>query len=160
MVADFEFDLESFIDKRPVVVVNETKIGVPRNRAIVCTHWLRKQCKRGNDCTFLHEINAERMELCRFGSDCNTPECPYRHDKKDECDWYNRGHCKHGNRCRNRHTRKSLCKHYYAGFCPLGPCCKDGHPKFALPSVDGQAKHWPSLPAPQALVLARPSRSG
>jgi hypothetical protein len=29
-------------------------------------HWLRKQCKRGKDCDFLHEINTDKMPPCRF----------------------------------------------------------------------------------------------
>jgi cleavage and polyadenylation specificity factor subunit 4 len=128
-----------------VVVTNATNLPVSRDRAIVCKHWLRKQCKRGKDCGFLHEIITDKMPPCQFFDTwgvCNNPDCTFRHirpeDKKNECEWYARGHCKHGNRCRNRHTKRTMCKNYYAGFCPLGPNCTDGHPKFELPSADGQ----------------------
>lgn len=108
-------------------------------RSIVCKHWLRALCKKGDaGCEFLHKYDLSRMPECYFFSkfaECNNPECMYLHvnpeDKVKECPWYARGFCKHGPNCRHKHVKKVICDNYYVGFCPLGPNCKFGHPREA-----------------------------
>ena len=84
-------------------------------RTIVCKHWLRHLCKKGDDCEFLHEYDMTKMPICyffqKFG-ECNNKDCQYLHIdaeslKVRECPWYDRGFCKHG-----RHTDRCafLCR--------------------------------------------------
>ncbi|ORZ35768.1 hypothetical protein BCR44DRAFT_35404 [Catenaria anguillulae PL171] len=112
-------------------------------RKVVCKHWLRGLCKKGDGCEFLHEYNMRRMPECWFFSkygECSNPECEYRHidpsSKVRECPWFARGFCKHGPKCKNRHVKKPPCYLYLAGFCPHGKACENGHPKFEVATVD------------------------
>jgi len=110
-------------------------------RSVVCKHYLRALCKKGDACEFLHQFDLSKMPECFFYSnfgECNNPECHYLHinpeDKKQECPWYARGFCKHGAKCRLKHVKRVICDRYMAGFCPDGKNCKFGHPKWELPA--------------------------
>ena len=101
---------------------------LPRgDRTVVCKHWLRGLCKKGDDCEFLHEYDMSKMPECyfyqKFGT-CLNKECPFQHidpaAKIKDCPWYDRGFCRHGPSCRHRHTRRVLCINYLVGFCPDG----------------------------------------
>ena len=112
----------------------------PRRHRVVCKHWLRGLCKKGDTCDFLHRLDHDRMPECWYFSnfgECGNKECIFLHvrpdEKASECPWYARGFCKHGQRCRHRHTLKKPCPKYLAGFCPDGPACSLGHPKYAAP---------------------------
>lgn len=107
---------------------------------IVCKHWLRGLCKKGDHCEFLHEYNLRKMPECLFfsknGFCTQTPECQYLHidpqTKIPECLYYSRGFCPDGPACKNRHIKKIICQNYLTGFCPDGPFCDLAHPKFEL----------------------------
>jgi len=110
------------------------------DRTIVCKHWLRGLCKKGDQCEFLHEYDMTKMPECYFYSRfnaCHNKECPFLHidpeSKIKDCPWYDRGFCRHGPHCRHRHVRRVLCTNYLAGFCPDGEACKYMHPRFELP---------------------------
>ncbi|KXJ71075.1 cleavage and polyadenylation specificity factor subunit 4 [Aedes albopictus] len=110
------------------------------DRTIVCKHWLRGLCKKGDQCEFLHEYDMTKMPECYFYSRfnaCHNKECPFLHidpeSKIKDCPWYDRGFCRHGPSCRHRHVRRVLCNFYLAGFCPDGENCKFMHPRFELP---------------------------
>jgi cleavage and polyadenylation specificity factor subunit 4 len=110
------------------------------DRTIVCKHWLRGLCKKGDQCEFLHEYDMTKMPECYFYSRfnaCHNKECPFLHidpeSKIKDCPWYDRGFCRHGPGCRHRHVRRVLCNNYLAGFCPDGSDCKYMHPRFELP---------------------------
>lgn len=110
------------------------------DRTIVCKHWLRGLCKKGDQCEFLHEYDMTKMPECYFYSRfnaCHNKECPFLHidpeSKIKDCPWYDRGFCRHGPNCRHRHVRRVLCNFYLAGFCPDGVSCKFMHPRFELP---------------------------
>ncbi|XP_073843767.1 cleavage and polyadenylation specificity factor subunit 4 [Musca autumnalis] len=110
------------------------------DRTIVCKHWLRGLCKKGDQCEFLHEFDMKKMPECYFYSRfnaCHNKECPFLHidpeSKIKDCPWYDRGFCRHGPHCRHRHVRRVLCMNYLAGFCPNGWNCKHMHPRFELP---------------------------
>lgn len=112
------------------------------DRTIVCKHWLRGLCKKGDQCEFLHEYDMTKMPECYFYSRfnaCHNKECPFLHidpeSKIKDCPWYDRGFCRHGPHCRHRHVRRVLCTNYLAGFCPDGESCKYMHPRFELPPV-------------------------
>lgn len=101
---------------------------------LVCKHWLRGLCKKGEHCEFLHEYNLRRMPECSFfarnGYCSNGEECLYLHVDPDSrlpaCGWYERGFCPLGPRCARRHVRRELCRFYLAGFCPEGRKCPEG----------------------------------
>ncbi|XP_018424452.1 PREDICTED: cleavage and polyadenylation specificity factor subunit 4-like, partial [Nanorana parkeri] len=71
-------------------------------KTVVCKHWLRGLCKKGDQCEFLHEYDMERMPECYFYSkfgECSNKDCPFLHidpaSKIKDCPWYDRGFCKH-----------------------------------------------------------------
>lgn len=112
------------------------------DRTIVCKHWLRGLCKKGDQCEFLHEYDMKKMPECYFYSRfnaCHNKECPFLHidpeSKIKDCPWYDRGFCRHGPHCRHRHVRRVLCMSYLAGLCVGGPNCKYMHPRFELPPI-------------------------
>lgn len=153
------------------------------DRTIVCKHWLRGLCKKGDQCEFLHEFDMTKMPECYFYSRfnaCHNKECPFLHidpeSKIKDCPWYDRGFCRHGPSCRHRHVRRVLCMNYLAGFCPQGAECKYMHPRFELPpppeSKDGmpgkkppvchycaelghKASYCPKMPPEQREVLQK-----
>ncbi|VTJ59185.1 Hypothetical predicted protein [Marmota monax] len=50
-------------------------------KMVVCKHWLRGLCKKGDHCRFLHQYDVTRMPRCyfysKFASDnCSLPPCP------------------------------------------------------------------------------------
>jgi cleavage and polyadenylation specificity factor subunit 4 len=106
--------------------------------SLVCKHWLRGLCKKGEACEFLHEYNLRKMPECSFyarnGYCSNGDECLYLHidpaAKLPPCPHYEmRGFCPLGPNCSKKHVRRTLCPLYLAGFCPNGKACPDGaHP--------------------------------
>lgn len=116
---------------------NSTKQG--GLNSLVCKHWLRGLCKKGEHCEFLHEYNLRKMPECNFfmrnGYCSNGDECLYLHidplSRLPPCPHYDMGFCPLGPRCGKKHVRRKLCPYYLAGFCPDGPECKAGaHPKW------------------------------
>uniref|UniRef100_A0A915EHF5 Cleavage and polyadenylation specificity factor subunit 4 n=1 Tax=Ditylenchus dipsaci TaxID=166011 RepID=A0A915EHF5_9BILA len=74
-----------------------------KDKQVVCKHWLRGLCKKGDQCEFLHEYDLSKMPECFFFSKylaCSNRECPFRHidpeSKIKDCPWYDRGFCRHG----------------------------------------------------------------
>ena len=118
--------------------------------SLVCKHWLRGLCKKGDACEFLHEYNLRRMPECNFFRQhrfcTNGDDCLYLHidpDARPEaCPHYDRGFCPLGPRCAKRHVRRVLCPLYLAGFCPDGArvCRRGAHAR------------WPTQPLPQPTV--------
>ncbi|XP_023412711.1 putative cleavage and polyadenylation specificity factor subunit 4-like protein isoform X1 [Loxodonta africana] len=103
-------------------------------RTVVCKHWLRGLCKKGDQCHFLHQYDVARMPECYFYSkfgDCNNKECSFLHvkpaSKTQDCPWYDQGFCKNGPLCKYRHIHRVMCINYLAGFCPEGPKCQFTH---------------------------------
>lgn len=39
-----------------------------KDKQVVCKHWLRGLCKKGDQCEFLHEYDLSRMPECFFFS--------------------------------------------------------------------------------------------
>jgi cleavage and polyadenylation specificity factor subunit 4 len=117
--------------------------------SLVCKHWMRALCKKGDACEFLHEYNLRRMPECKnYNYEHNTcpngDDCMYQHltpeAKLPPCPSYDRGFCPLGPICARRHVRKEkLCPFYVAGFCPDGKECQEGaHARFPvnLPKPD------------------------
>ncbi|RDW75985.1 hypothetical protein BP5796_06806 [Coleophoma crateriformis] len=105
---------------------------------LVCKHWLRGLCKKGESCEFLHEFNLRKMPECNFfvrnGYCSNGEECLYLHTDPSTriplCPHYERGFCPLGPVCSKKHTPKTICEFYLAGFCPDGKGCKKAHPRW------------------------------
>ncbi|CAH8667764.1 unnamed protein product [Schistosoma bovis] len=177
-VSDIDFIIESQLENQiglgclPFSNMNKSGAGVCRffiinqcplnnlcplrhikaDRTVVCKHWLRGLCKKGDDCEFLHEYDMTKMPECYFFSkfgECMNKECPFLHidpaSKVQDCPWYDRGFCRNGPLCRNRHVRRVACKNYINGFCPKGRECKYAHPIWwPLPGSDQdtQKSRW------------------
>ncbi|MES1902261.1 MAG: Cleavage and polyadenylation specificity factor subunit 4 [Paramarteilia canceri] len=96
---------------------------ITSEKTVVCKHWLRGLCKKGDSCEFLHEYNMKCMPECS----CSNKDCDFVHIdpsvKIKDCPWYDRGFCRHGSACKNKHVRKIVCPRYIVGFCSLGPNC-------------------------------------
>ncbi|XP_035198433.1 putative cleavage and polyadenylation specificity factor subunit 4-like protein [Oxyura jamaicensis] len=103
-------------------------------RAVVCKHWVRGLCKKGDGCGFLHGYDVTKMPECyshaKLG-ECSNKDCPFLHTHatadSGACPWYDRGFCRHGPSCKYKHTRRVMCANYLVGFCPEGPKCKFMH---------------------------------
>jgi cleavage and polyadenylation specificity factor subunit 4 len=102
-----------------------------RQRSVVCKHWLKGLCKKGDACEFLHEYNIRRMPECK-SSPCFSQECLYRHIDPasgiEVCPLYERGFCPLGPDCSKRHMKGNrFCQMFLTGFCPFGKECYDAH---------------------------------
>ncbi|OON13626.1 hypothetical protein X801_10599 [Opisthorchis viverrini] len=107
-VSDIDFVIETQLDKQiglgclPFSNMNKSGAGVCKffiinqctlsnlcplrhikaDRTVVCKHWLRGLCKKGDDCEFLHEYDMTKMPECYFFSkfgECMNKECPFLH---------------------------------------------------------------------------------
>ncbi|GMH87813.1 hypothetical protein TrST_g8525 [Triparma strigata] len=81
----------------------------PRMRTVVCRHWMKGLCMKGERCEFLHQFNLDKMPLCRHGERCKNAQCPFKHIKDSavlSCVFYQQGFCIHGPLCRYRHVRR------------------------------------------------------
>uniref|UniRef100_A0A8B9C048 Cleavage and polyadenylation specificity factor subunit 4 n=1 Tax=Anser brachyrhynchus TaxID=132585 RepID=A0A8B9C048_9AVES len=132
-------------------------------RAVVCKHWLRGLCKKGDGCGFLHAYDVTKMPECYFHSkfgECSNKDCPFLHvdaaADNGACPWYDRGFCRHGPLCKYKHTRRVMCANYLVGFCPEGPKCRFTHLKAGLttrsadPAKGAECPRELAWPAPAA----------
>lgn len=115
---DFEADLRAQDAWRESQLMQETgglgsmAKGIMRpggRHTIVCKHWLRDLCMKGDKCDFLHQYDLARMPECtqwsRMGR-CIDQECDFRHDtERMECQKFKFGFCKMGSQCKMRHER-------------------------------------------------------
>ncbi len=80
-----------------------------RPRTIVCRHWLKGLCQKGDMCEYLHQMDLEKMPICKWGAECQArPNCLYRHiedEERPECIFFRQGFCKHGPGCRYKHVK-------------------------------------------------------
>lgn len=105
---------------------------------LVCKHWLKGLCKKGDQCDFLHEYNIRMRAECTHhsrGYCVSGDDCNYLHldpwTRLPPCPHYEKGFCPLGPNCGKKHIKRILCRFYLAGFCPYGRQCKEGsHPRF------------------------------
>jgi len=75
----------------------------------VCVHWLKKSCKKGDDCEYLHVLIQDKVPICKFfqkNGHCHKEDtCVYRHPKPEEC---------------GATKKQEPCPFYERGFCKLG----------------------------------------
>lgn len=145
---------------------------------LVCKHWLRGLCKKGDQCEFLHEYNLwvalPHSSLCltrstNYSSATNAGTVVRR--RMPECNHYTRSlYCPNGDECLYLHidptTKLPSCPHYEKGFCPLGPRCGKKHVRktickfymvgfcpYGRQCKEGAHPRWPeNLPKPTAKV--------
>lgn len=108
---------------------------------VVCRHWLRGMCIKGDSCDFLHIFDYSRMPLCRAfrkHGRCHEHDigvCPLRHDDPPvESE---------SGEDRTTGERKNLCLRYLFGYCSSGPTCQQRHvklPRSAL--IDAPLPDW------------------
>lgn len=127
--------LNTFIrDKIGIYAHMETDSSRKTNKT-VCKHYIRDQCKKGDDCEFIHEYAIDKLDLCKFGDNCTNHYCIYNHKsskRADVCCSFARGVCLNKT-CDSRHIVYTLCPRYLAGFCPDGPNCTMQHPQLSGP---------------------------
>lgn len=140
------FDQEETVKTRNGAVINEyisRGVSFYRNmetdsalkpHKTVCKHYLRDQCKMGEDCRFIHEYDISRIDMCKFRDECTNAYCFYNHgqERVNECPCHERGVCVHVH-CTDAHSRYQICERYLAGFCPLGSKCEKRHPRMCGP---------------------------
>lgn len=116
----------------------------PKVNNTVCNKWLKGDCLKGDQCTFLHEYDYNKIPICSTYATtgkCTTQRCRHRHPPNilssttnitgKPCNWYYRGFCKHGGNCKDSHEFRGIfCPAFMAGFCPKGPNCHLPHPNF------------------------------
>ena len=112
-----------------------------RKHTIVCTHWLRNLCKKGENWEYLHSYDPSKMPIWKYfqiGS-CKNEYWHYLHidAKINQSKWpyYESGFWKNGAYCKNSHKEKELCTDYIYGFCIRGPSWNKMHLK-TLISID------------------------
>lgn len=76
-IDDVDFDLDEMLGVETVEepAAPDDKPVDHRRHRVVCKHWLRGLCKRGDDCDFLHVYDPARMPqcLCVFSGRCAPP---------------------------------------------------------------------------------------
>lgn len=131
----------------------------------MCVHWLKKVCRKGEQCEYLHLYVEEKIPICKFFKEnghCyqELTQCVYRHPKEQEsgaskkqeqCPYYERGFCKTGRtECKFWHgpenNYQKVCSNYALGFCPAGPNCKYVHVKSFIAPADLSLKRLANFP--------------
>ncbi|KAJ7969088.1 30-kDa cleavage and polyadenylation specificity factor 30 [Quillaja saponaria] len=79
-------------------------------RKEVCRHWIRGNCKKGDDCRFLHQYVKDRFPVCKYFKlygKCSEQDCLFKHTNEDikECNMYKLGFCLNGPDCRCRQVK-------------------------------------------------------
>jgi len=120
VMEDLSFDFEAEIDAKDALrkaslkadgTTSSESAAVRGRHSIVCKHWLRNLCMKGDKCDFLHQYDPNRMPECVFwlkSGKCNDPDCIFRHvqaSERPECQRYRLGFCRYGPMCRSRHDR-------------------------------------------------------
>ncbi|KDO17470.1 hypothetical protein SPRG_16972, partial [Saprolegnia parasitica CBS 223.65] len=109
LVFDFEAALPALLAAASTALPQDEDAKKDFKRGtVVCRHWLRGLCMKGDNCEFLHQFDMSKMPECRWGMECQVPECPFRHvpdEDRMECAFYKQGFCSHGSACRYRHVK-------------------------------------------------------
>ncbi|OQS06800.1 hypothetical protein THRCLA_01167 [Thraustotheca clavata] len=109
LVFDFEAALPALLAAASTALPQDEDAKKDFKRGtVVCRHWLRGLCMKGDNCEFLHQYDMSKMPECRWGMECQVPECPFRHvpdEDRMECAFYKQGFCSHGSACRYRHVK-------------------------------------------------------
>eukprot|EP01053_Blabericola_migrator_P009952 Blabericola_migrator_1__9951@NODE_54_length_16124_cov_113_894563_g50_i0_p5_GENE_NODE_54_length_16124_cov_113_894563_g50_i0NODE_54_length_16124_cov_113_894563_g50_i0_p5_ORF_typecomplete_len492_score65_62YTH/PF04146_15/7_2e03YTH/PF04146_15/2_9e34Torus/PF16131_5/6_4e07Torus/PF16131_5/0_42zfCCCH_3/PF15663_5/1_4e06zfCCCH_3/PF15663_5/1_6zf_CCCH_4/PF18345_1/1_1e08zf_CCCH_4/PF18345_1/9_5e03zf_CCCH_4/PF18345_1/3_5e03zf_CCCH_4/PF18345_1/8_7e03zfCCCH/PF00642_24/4_7e05zfCCCH/PF00642_24/2_2e02zfCCCH/PF00642_ len=103
---------------------------------VVCRHWLRGMCIKGDSCDFLHIFDPSRMPPCRqYGKHGRCAEheqgtCPLRHDDMNIAT--PEGPVAAADMTASRHSSNVVCIQYLFGYCQSGPFCAQRHVRLPL----------------------------
>ena len=159
------FDFETYLAKAEATVATDENTnafhisgGTGHHKkdfkrgTVVCRHWLRGLCMKGDACEFLHQYDMKKMPECRWGMNCQVPECPFRHipeEERSDCTFYKQGFCVHGPICRYRHQKlpSEECPDVADFELVIEATDDDGHKKRKTPSQNeffkiAICKHW------------------
>ncbi|PHJ23218.1 zinc finger (ccch type) motif-containing protein [Cystoisospora suis] len=157
----FHFSFEDAVEKQLEEegrLLNEQ--GVPRadcvsgrhwgKHTVVCRHWWKGMCMKGDFCDFLHQLIYHRMPVCRNEVCCPDTRrgcCPFKHEDLPAA-------AAPGTSSSSAHSgvptpgdlstvpdftstdyvsgvvgvqQQQECIHYFLGFCKLGPKCRRKH---------------------------------
>ena len=66
--AEFVFEVEGEMELEDAATQFSHHIqpGTGKRRTVVCKHWLRGLCKKGEMCDYLHEYDEDKMPVCQF----------------------------------------------------------------------------------------------
>ena len=66
--AEFVFDVEGEMELEEANTSYSQYIqpATGKRRTVVCKHWLRGLCKKGEMCDYLHEYDEDKMPVCQF----------------------------------------------------------------------------------------------
>lgn len=113
--------------------------------SVVCRHWLRGMCMKGDFCDFLHQLDYSRVPACRsltahrYCAELQRGYCPYKHilggGEEEDGGGVMGGGGPYGIVVKG--SAADECPNYFWGYCPLGGKCKRRHKKRgeAPPSV-------------------------
>lgn len=101
-----------------------------RERSIVCRHWIRGMCWKGDFCEFLHQYDTDKMPLCR------------QFQKTGYCADKERGCCIFLHESPRTNEDTPLCIHYFLGFCRSGPRCRKRHQRLDIDSIPLLVPDW------------------
>ena len=100
----WEFEVETTLRERDQEYLRLNPPPMKRHRrekTVVCKHWMKALCKKGDNCEYLHQYDPSKMPECFFFSkygECSNEDCVFRHirpeDKMRDCPWYARGFCR------------------------------------------------------------------
>ncbi|CAM9148497.1 unnamed protein product [Chrysoparadoxa australica] len=106
---DVVFDFEATAEEYLSSAAKDLRAD-PRHRTIVCRHWIKGLCQKGDYCDYLHQMDLDKMPVCKWGSACMArPNCMFKHveeEEKPECVFYQQGFCKLGPLCRYKHVKR------------------------------------------------------
>eukprot|EP01071_Lankesteria_metandrocarpae_P008505 Lankesteria_metandrocarpae@DN497_c0_g1_i1.p1 len=94
---------------------------------IVCRHWLRNMCIKGDFCDFTHQYDFDKMPICRqyhkvgYCADYAYGACPLKHIEPLT------GAITNNSSAPPTGTLEPACLHYFLGFCRSGPRCRKRH---------------------------------
>ena len=80
---DIDVDVDALLGLEGVIDITPANVRPdPRRHRVVCKHWLRGLCKKGDSCDFLHRLDHDLMPECwyftQFG-ECGNKECIFLH---------------------------------------------------------------------------------
>ena len=64
------------------------RVDESKRKQLVCVHYMRSRCTRGDKCDYLHQWDESKIPICRFYQQTGTcnreADCVYRHPKGEE----------------------------------------------------------------------------
>jgi cleavage and polyadenylation specificity factor subunit 4 len=151
----FDFDADVYAALPQLGDANGSRID-PRHRTVVCRHWLKGLCQKGDFCEYLHQMDLDKMPICKWGAQCQArPNCMYRHideEERPDCIFYRLVRRRVFHACLARPGSLAtqlispvpcilllLITRFRQGFCKHGPTCRFKHVKLGQEDIPEEA---------------------